>query len=145
MMLRQQLLTLRAVSMKHHALCCTQSDEFHGFCNSSGQAYYAVVFFRVMCSYGVSVSLWEDRYQLTPIKTFSTAHSEVLPCILLSKLVRTQPIFQRRINVVLTLRINILWTLWMKFVNSPLKTKPNPTLHFQGCTTLIQRWCTTLK
>lgn len=60
MILSQQLvnlLILRAVSLRRHVLCCTQSDEFHGVCDSSGQVYYAVVFVRVMCSQEMSVSL----------------------------------------------------------------------------------------
>ena len=48
----------------------------------------------------------------------------------------SQPIFQRRINVVSTLWIN---------VDPTLKMKQNPTSDFQRCTTLIQRQCPTLK
>ena len=47
-----------------------------------------------------------------------------------------QPTFQRRINVVSTLWIN---------VDPTLKMKQNPTSDFQRCTMLIQRLCPTLK
>ena len=49
--------------------------------------------------------------------------------------VSTQPKFQRRINLVLTLRIN----LEIKMIK--MKQNRNPTSDFQRCTTLIQRQC----
>ena len=49
---------------------------------------------------------------------------------------KVQPTFQRRINVVSTLWID---------VDPTLKMNQNPTSDFQRCTTLIQGQCPTLK
>ena len=83
----KDLLTLIAVSVRRHVLCCTQKNvELHGFCNNSGQAYCAVVFVRVMCSHGVSVTLWARKCRLALVN-FSIARLELLSCLLLSKLI----------------------------------------------------------
>ena len=84
----KDLLALRAVSVRHYVLCCTQRNvELHDFCDSSGQAYCAVVFVRVMCSHGVSVTLWAGKCRLAPMKNFSIARLELVSCLLLSKLI----------------------------------------------------------
>ena len=43
--------------------------------------------FRVMCSHGVSVTLWAGKRQLALMKTFSIARIELLSSLLLSKLI----------------------------------------------------------
>ena len=74
--------------MRRHVFCCTQRNvELHDFCDSSGQAYCAVVFVRVMCSHGASVTLWARKCRLAPMKNFSIARLELLSCLLLSKLI----------------------------------------------------------
>ena len=84
----KDLLALRAVSVSRHVLCCTQKNvELHAFRDSSGQAYCAVVFVRVKCSHGVSVSLRAGKCGLAPMKNFSIARLELLSCLFLSKLV----------------------------------------------------------
>ena len=85
----KDLLALRTVSVRCHVLCCTQRNvELHGFCDGLGQAYCAVVFVRVMCSHGASVTFWEGKCRLTPMKNFSIACLELLSCLLLSKLIK---------------------------------------------------------
>ena len=88
--LLKDLLAFRAVSVRRHVLCCTQRDvEIHGFCDSSAQAYCAVVYVRVECSHGVSVNLWAGKCRLAPMKKLTIAQLELLSCLLLAKLVKT--------------------------------------------------------
>ena len=61
--------------------------EFHGFCNSFAQAYYAVVYVRVVCSHGVKVNFWTGKCRVAPMKDISIPRLELLACVLLSKLV----------------------------------------------------------
>ena len=84
----KDLLELRAISVKRHVLCCTQRNvELPGFCDSSGQTYGAVVYVRVMCSHGVSITLWAGKCRLAPMKNFLMARLELLSCLLLSKFI----------------------------------------------------------
>ena len=84
----KDLLALRAVSVKRQVLCCTQRNvELYDFCDSSGQAYCAVVFVRVMCSHGVSVTFWAGKCRLAPMKNFSIARLDLFSCLLLSELI----------------------------------------------------------
>ena len=74
----KNLLALRTVSLRRHVLCCTQRNvELHGFCDSSDQAYCAVVFVRVMCSHGASVTLWMGKCRLPSMKNFPIARLEL--------------------------------------------------------------------
>ena len=54
---------------------------------SSAKAYCAVVFVRVVCSYGVEVNLWAGKCRVAPMKDLSIPRLELLACVLLSKLV----------------------------------------------------------
>ena len=81
----KDLLALRAVCVRRNVLCCTQRNvELHGFCDSFGQSYCAVVFVRVMCSH---VTLWAGKCRPALMKNFSIARLELLSCLLLSKLI----------------------------------------------------------
>ena len=80
--------------------------EFHGFCNSFAQAYYAVVYVRVVCSHGVKVNFWTGKCRVAPMKDISIPRLELLACVLLSKLV---------VSVVNAVRLevqvkNLFWT-----------------------------------
>ena len=39
-----------------------------GFADSSGVAYFVVIYMSVVCSFGVSCNLWTTRSRLVPIK-----------------------------------------------------------------------------
>ena len=79
---------LKAVSVRRDVLWCSQRNvEDHGFCNSSGKAYCALVFVRVMYSHGVSVTLWLGKCRLASMKNFSVVRLDILSCLLLSKLI----------------------------------------------------------
>ena len=83
-------LPLRAVFVIRHILCSTQQNvERHGFCDSSGQAYCAMVFIRVINSHWVSDTMWAAKCRLTPIKNFSISRLELISCLFLSKLITT--------------------------------------------------------
>jgi len=58
----------------------------HGFCDSSGKAYGAVVYVVVECAHGISVKLWSGKSKLVPMKVLSIPRLELLGCLLLSKL-----------------------------------------------------------
>ena len=73
----KDLLASRAVFVRRHVLCCTQRNvELH--CDSSAQACCAVVFVRVICSHGVSVTLWTGKCRYALMKNFSIARLELL-------------------------------------------------------------------
>ena len=61
--------------------------EIHGLCDSSAQAYCAVVYVRVACSQAVKVNLWAGKCRVAPMKDLSIPRLELLACVLLSKLV----------------------------------------------------------
>ena len=84
-----ELNSLESVSIKRHILCnCgNRVTEIHGFCDSSAQAYCAVVYVRVLCSHGVGVNLWAGKRRVAPMKDLSIPRLELLACVLLSKLV----------------------------------------------------------
>ena len=88
-MIFEGLAALTSCLWRRHILCCTQKNvELHGFCDSSGKACCAVVFVRVMCSHGVSVTLWMVKCRLAPVKKFSIVCLELLSCLQLSKLIK---------------------------------------------------------
>ena len=59
--------------------------EFHGFCDSFAQAYYAVVYVRAVCSHGVKVNFWAGKCRFGPMKDLSIPRLELLACVLQSK------------------------------------------------------------
>ena len=61
--------------------------DIHGFCDSSAQAYCAVVSVRVVCSHGVEVNLWARKCRVASMKNLSIPRLELLAWVLLSKLV----------------------------------------------------------
>ena len=83
-----ELNSLNKVSANRHVLCCDCSIvDNHGFCNSAGKAYCAVVFVKVSCSHGVSVNFWVEKSRLVPIRKLSIPRLELLACSLLSEFV----------------------------------------------------------
>ena len=59
----------RLINAPRHVLCCEGRDvELHGFSDSSGKAYGACVFVRVICEHGSSVRFWTSKYRLSPVK-----------------------------------------------------------------------------
>ena len=55
----QYLKAIKSVAIERHLFCCEASEkQLHGFWNSSGIAYSAVVFVRSVCEHGVKVWLW---------------------------------------------------------------------------------------
>ena len=83
-----ELETLKKVEIKRTVLCCDNKVlELHGFCDSSGQAYCAVVYARVVCCHGISVKLWPGKCRLAPMKVLSIPRLELLSCLLLSNLI----------------------------------------------------------
>ena len=60
--------------------------EIHGLCDSSAQAYCAVVYVRVACSQAVKVNLWAGKCRVAPMEDLSIPRLELLACVL-SKLV----------------------------------------------------------
>ena len=67
--------------------CGNRLIDIHGFCDSSAQAYCAVVSVRVVCSHGVEVNLWARKCRVAPMKDLSIPRLELLAWVLLSKLV----------------------------------------------------------
>ena len=63
--------TLSKVSVNRLILHCDcRIVDIHGFCDSAGKAYCAIVFARVSCSHGVLVNFWVGKSRLAPMKTF---------------------------------------------------------------------------
>ena len=83
-----ELNTLSKVSVNHHVLCCNcRLLDIHGFCDSAGKAYCAIVFAKVSCSHGVLVNFWVGKSRLASMKKWNIPRSELLVCLLLSELV----------------------------------------------------------
>ena len=83
-----ELNTLSKVSVNRHVLCCDcRIVDIHGFCDSAGKAYCAIVFAKVSCSHSVSVKFWVGKSRLAPMKKLSIPRLELLACLLLSELV----------------------------------------------------------
>ena len=77
----------RLINAPRHVLCCEIGDvELHGFSDSSGKAYGACVFVRVICEHGGSVRLWTSKCRLAPVKELSIPRLELMACLLLSRL-----------------------------------------------------------
>ena len=77
----------RLINAPRHVLCCEGRDvELHGFSDSSGKAYGACVFVRVICEHGGSVRLWTSKCRLAPVKELSIPRLELMACLLLSRL-----------------------------------------------------------
>ena len=77
----------RLITAPRHVLCCEGRDvELHGFSDSSGKAYGACVFVRVICEHGGSVRLWTSKCRLAPVKELSIPRLELMACLLLSRL-----------------------------------------------------------
>ena len=65
----QYLKAIKSAAIERHLLCCEASEkQLHGFCDSFGIAYSAVVFVRSICEHGVKVRLWCAKTRLVPIK-----------------------------------------------------------------------------
>ena len=83
-----ELNTLSKVSVNRHVLCCDcRLVDIHGFCDSAGKAYCAIVFAKVSCSHGVLVNFWVGKSRLASMKKLNIPRSELLVCLLLSELV----------------------------------------------------------
>ena len=79
---------LNTLSVNRHVLCCdSRIVDIHGFCDSAGKAYCAVVSEAVSCSDGVLVNYWVGKSRLVPMRKLSTPRLELLACLLLSELV----------------------------------------------------------
>ena len=84
------LKAIKSVAIERHLFCCEASEkQLHGFCDSSGIAYSAVVFVRSVCEHGVKVRLWCAKTRLVPIKEENIPRLELLGCLLLSKLIKS--------------------------------------------------------
>ena len=81
--------SLESVSIKRHILrnCGNMVKESHVFCDSSAQAYCAVVYVRVVCSHGAKANLWRGKCRVAPMKDLSIPRLEFLPSVSLSELV----------------------------------------------------------
>ena len=75
------------VSVNRHVLCCKCSFvQLHDFCDSSGKAYFAVVYARVLCIHGMKVILWSGRSRVASAIGHSIPRLELMACVLLSRL-----------------------------------------------------------
>ena len=84
------LKAVKSVAIERHLFCCEAPEkQLHGFCDSSGIAYSAVVFVRSVCEHGVKVRLWCAKTRLVPIKEENIPRLELLGCLLLSKLIKS--------------------------------------------------------
>ena len=84
------LKTLKSVVIERHLFCCGESDvQLHGFCDSSGVAYSAVVLVRSICKHGVKFRLWRAKSRLVPIKEDNIPRLELSGCVLLTKLLKS--------------------------------------------------------
>ena len=78
---------LRELSFRRSVLCCAERKvQLHGFADSSGVAYCAVIYVKVTCSHEVSCNLWTARSRLVPTKHCLMPRLELLSCLLLSEL-----------------------------------------------------------
>ena len=70
--------------------CCEASEkQLHRFCDSSDIAYSAVVFVRSVCEHDMKVQLWCVKTRLVFIREANIPRSELLGCLLLSKLFKS--------------------------------------------------------
>ena len=82
-----ELNTLSKASVNRHVLCCDcRIVDIHGFCDSAGKAYCAVVFAKVSCSHGISVNFWVGMSCLAPMRKLSIPSFELLAYLLFSEL-----------------------------------------------------------
>ena len=73
------LKTIKFVVIERHLFSCEASEkELHGFCDSFGIAYSAVVFVRSVCENGVKVRLWPAKTRLVPFKERNIPRLELL-------------------------------------------------------------------
>ena len=63
------------------------SLELHGFCDSSNVTYAPAVYVRVLKSVGAVVDLLSAKSKVSPLRAVTMPWIELLPCLLLSKLV----------------------------------------------------------
>ena len=63
--------------------------QVHGFSDSSGSAYCAVVYLRKETTCGVAVRFLTAKTKVAPVKKFTIPRLELLSCVLLSKLIKT--------------------------------------------------------
>ena len=77
-----ELENLNHLDISRHVLCCSHRVvQLHGFCNTSGKAYYTCVYIRVSCWHGVRVRLLTSKNHLVPSKPLSIPRSELLSCV----------------------------------------------------------------
>ena len=82
-----ELNSLGKVSVNRHILCYHCRDvELHGFCDSSGSAYCAVVYVKTVCCHGVTVNIWAGKSRVVPMKKMSIPRLELQVCLLLARL-----------------------------------------------------------
>ena len=84
------LLKLQTLSIDRHLFTNTPSErntiELHGFCDSSSEAYSAVIYIReISKSNKVSTKLYSAKCRLVPSKPLSIPRLELLACLLLSE------------------------------------------------------------
>ena len=79
---------LKGVSVSRHVLCkCGNREiEWHGFSDSSWEAYCACIYVLKRCSHGTTVIFLTSKCHLVPLKSFTIPCLELLACVLLSKL-----------------------------------------------------------
>ena len=78
---------LRELSFRRSVICCAERKlQIHGFADSSGIPYCAVIYVRAMCSHGVNCNLWTARSRFVPTKDCSMPRLELLSCLFLSEL-----------------------------------------------------------
>ena len=76
------LKTLKSEVIERHLFCCETIDvQLHGFCDSLGVAYGAVVFVRSVGEHGVKVRLWCTKSRLAPVKEDNIPRLELLECV----------------------------------------------------------------
>ena len=74
---------LRELSFRRSVLrCAKRKVQLQGFAESSGVAYCAVTYVRVMCSHGVSCNLWTAGSRLLPtVRCHDWSFSVVCCCL----------------------------------------------------------------
>ena len=74
-----ELNTLSKDSINRHVLCCDcRIVDIHGFCDSAGKVYCAIVFAKVSCRHDVSVKFWVWKSRLAPMKKLTIPSLELL-------------------------------------------------------------------